>query len=258
MDHRRLVIFILLLLPVYSSAQMKLLPKEKVESVANPKLSPLSANLKFEKTDIKAPVMNEDDSPADFIFRFKNVGDKPLKIHKIISTCTCAKAVAEDTEIQPGKESSIRLTYNPKGHPGKFNRRVFVYCDTTSNPAAVLSLSVEVENSSDLSGLYPVQMGKIRLRRSQANFHAEKKAEESLRFINLSGKPLKLEAEKMFLPPCLGFRTEPEVVADSQEGMIVISYNPEKGRPAQTEIPLIIKMQGTRPSESTIKVIIEK
>ncbi len=258
MNHRRLVIFILLLLPVLSSAQMKILPKEKVESVANPKLSPLSASLKFDVKDIKAPVMNEDDPPADFTFRFRNVGDKPLKIHKIISTCTCAKAVAEHTEIQPGREGSIKLTYNPKGHPGKFNRRVFVYCDTTSNPAAVLTLSVEVDNSGDLSGLYPVQMGKIRLRRSQANFHADKRAEESLRFINLSGKPLKLEAEEMFLPSCLSFRTEPEVVEDSKEGMIVISYDPEKGKPATREIPLILKMQGTRPSEATIKVIIEK
>lgn len=258
MNFKRLVIFIFLLLPVLSPAQMKILPKEKVESVANPKLSPISASLKFDKTVIKAPAMNEDDSPADFTFNFKNVGDKPLKIHKVVSTCTCAKAVPERTEILPGEGSSIKLTYNPKGHPGKFNRRVFVYCDTTSDPAAVLSLFVEVESSKDPSGLYPIQMGKIRLRRAQVNFHADKKAAESLRFINLSGNPLKLEVEDLFLPSYLSFKTEPEEVEDSQEGMIVIYYNPEKGKPIKTEIPVILKMQGVRPSESTIKVIIEK
>jgi len=252
----RLILTSLLVLGVSlaSNAQMKILPKEKIANVTNPRLSPDSASLYFDTRHIVAGPMNEDDAPSTYVFRFSNVGKKTLKISRLVSTCSCATATSDKMEIRPGEKAEISVRYDPKGHPGRFERRVFVYTSGTNDPAAVLRLTVNVENGADLSGVWPVQMGPIRLRRSSADFVQGEKAVEKLRFVNLSGKPLRLQCEEAFLPDCLTFRTEPEVVEEGQEGEIVISYDPSKPE-AREQMKVILKGLGIAPSRATIAVV---
>ena len=86
------------------------------------------------------------------MFRFENVGDRVLNISRLVSTCSCMTATSERLEVRPGEVSDIMIRYNPKGHPGKFDRKVYVYTDSGNDPAAVLRLSVQVEAGKDLSG----------------------------------------------------------------------------------------------------------
>lgn len=237
-----------------ANAQMKILPKDKIANVTNPRLSPDSASLHFDTRHIVADLMNEDDAPSTYVFRFSNIGKKTLKISRLVSTCSCATATSDKMEIRPGEKAEISVRYDPKGHPGRFERRVFVYTTEENAPAAVLRLTVNVENGEDLSGLWPVQMGPIRLRRSSADFVQGEKAVEKLRFVNLSGRSLRLQCEEAFLPDCLTFRTEPEVVEDGQEGEIVISYDPSKPG-VREQMKVILKGLGIAPSRATITVI---
>lgn len=248
-----LIYVLLLLAGASASAQLRILPKEKVESVSNPRLSRDSSALAFDTRHIDAGTMNEDDAPKNFVYGFRNVSDRTIRIKRLVSTCSCASASADVLEVVPGAEAEISLLYNPKGHPGRFERKVFVYTEGEKDPAAVLRLTVAVENGADLSGEWPVQMGSIRLRRSEIGFSEGVKAVEKLRFINLSGKPLTLECDRIFLPDCLSFRTEPETVPDGKTGEIIISYDPSKGgwRPM---MKLILKGLGVPPGRSSITV----
>ena len=72
-------------------------------------------------------------------------------------------------------------------------------------------------------------------------------------FVNLSGKPLKLQCETAMLPACLQFRTEPEVVEDGASGEIVILYDPSKGD-GRDKMPVILKGLGVPPSQASIVV----
>ena len=235
-------------------AQMQILPREKIESVADPRLSPDSAAFDFETRHIADVNINEDDAPSTYAFPFTNIGKKTLKISRLVSTCSCASASSDKMEIRPGEKAEISVRYDPKGHPGKFERRVFVYTSGEDEPAAVLRLSVNVGNGADPAGLWPVQMGQIRLRRSSVSFTKGQKAVEKLRFINLSGKPLKLQCDEAFLPDCLNFRTDPEVVEDGQEGEIRIAYDPSKPG-ARERMRVILKGLGVAPSQMTISVV---
>lgn len=236
---------------IAADAQLRIIPKAKVEAVANPRLSPDSAALHFDTRHIVAKPMTEDDAPSTFVYSFENVGDKTLTIEKLVSTCSCASASIDNKEVKPGAKAQIAVRYNPKGHPGIFERRIFVYTSSGNDPAAVLKLTVDVENGKDLSGLWPVQMGPIRLRRSSVDFVQGEKAVEKLRFINLSGKPLKLQCEEAFLPECLKF--ESETVEDGQEGEIVMAYDPSKPG-AREQIKVILKGLGLPPTKATITV----
>ena len=237
-----------------ADAQLRIISKEKVEAVANPRLSPDSAAFKFDTRHIVAEPMNEDDAPSTYIFMFENVGGSTLNIDRLVTTCSCASASIDKKEVKPGERAEIAVRYNPKGHPGRFERRIFVYTSGEGDPAAVLKLTVNVENGKDLSGEWPVQMGPIRLRRSSVEFVQGQKAVEKLRFINLSGKPLKLQCEETFLPDCLDFTTD--MVEDGQEGEIVISYDPSKPD-AREQMKVILKGLGLPPTKATITVNIK-
>ena len=239
-----------------ADAQLRMVSREKLLEVANPALSADSASLSFEQKHIIAEPMNEDDAPTSFAYRFTNVGKETVTIKRLVSTCSCASAVCPVKEVAPGASAEISVTYNPKGHPGMFDRKIFVYTQDGNSPAVVLRLSVEVATGADLSQEWPVQMGSIRLRRSEVAFSAGAKGVEQLRFINLSGKPLALQCEESFLPECLSFRTEPEVVEDGAEGVIVISYDPSLPG-ARESVNLILKGLGLPPTKSSITVRIK-
>ena len=249
-----LIIAIWALTASAASAQMKIISREKVDEVSNPSLSFDSASLEFDTTHITAEPMNEDDAPKDFVYTFKNTGKESIEILRLVSTCSCATATCSVKKVAPGASAKINVRYNPKGHPGRFERKVFVYTQEGNSPAAILKLSVDVSNGSDYSTLWPVQMGGIRLRTTEVTFAQGKKAVETISFINLSGKPLKLECETAFLPACLSFSCK--MVENGKEGMMQITYDPSKPG-AKENLKLILKGLGLQPSRSSITIRIK-
>lgn len=125
-----------------SMAQIKVLPKERIDSIANPPLAPNAGNLIFEQDMIIAKFASGDTASRTFEYGFTNKGVRPLVISRLLSTCTCAKAEYDKRVIKPGERGVIRLIYNPEGRLGKNVRRVFVYTDDNTQPSAVLRLEV--------------------------------------------------------------------------------------------------------------------
>lgn len=245
------VLHVVVFMATTASAQMRIIPRDRVEAVANPRLSADSASLAFETCHIVADPMTEDDAPKTFIYRFKNVGGKDLEIVRLVSTCSCASATCSVKSVAPGASAEISVKYYPKGHPGRFERKVFVYTGDGNDPAAVLRLSVDVASGSDHSTRWPVQMGGIRLRRVEVSFIQGKPAVETISFMNLTGKTLKLECETMFLPQCFSFSSDP--VENGAEGVMTITYDPS--RPGvRDNVQLILKGLGLPPSKSTINI----
>ena len=236
----------------FSAAQIRIIPGEKVAAVSEPRLSADSAALAFESTHIVAKPMNEDDQPATFVFRVTNVSERVIDITRLVSTCSCASATASRMKVASGDSAEIIVRYDPKGHPGKFQRKVFVYTGE-KEPSAVLRLTVDVRNGADISNDWPVQMGCIRLRRAEVSFDADERAVGKLRFINLDDRSISLECDRFFLPECLSFRTEPETVGPGMEGEIVLSYDPS-GKGARETMKVIINGLGVPPGKSSITV----
>lgn len=239
-----------------SGAQIRIVPREALDAVASPRLSRDSSSLDFNIRHIVAPSMKNDESPAMFKVEMTNTGEEKLDILKIQTTCSCVSAVAGQKSLEPGERTDLTVRYDPKGHLGRFEHKVFVYTRPGNAPSAVLKLSVEVKDGSDISGTYQELMGKIALRSRNITFVKDRKAVEVLKFVNLSGKDLKLECEDMFLPDCVSFESRPTVTGPGQEGEIVITYDPSSG-PSAGRVRLILKNLGVQPSQSTINITIE-
>lgn len=239
-----------------SQAQIKILSRETLEAVDSPRLSSDSSSLSFDTRHIKSDPMREDAKPAVFRYEMTNAGRKDISIQRLRTTCSCVTAAAGQTVLKPGESTSVTVRYNPKGHFGKFEHKVFVYTGPGNSPAAVLKLSVDVQSTSHKKGTYQIQMGCIGLRTDRLSFARGVKAVETLNFINLSGRPLRLECEEMFLPAGLKFETRPEVIGADEEGLMVLTYEPD-GKPVRDEEKVILKGLGVPPGKSTIKIQFE-
>lgn len=237
-------------------AQIRILSREQLEAVESPRLSADSLSLSFDTRHIVASPMNEGDSPKHFRYEMKNAGTVPVTIHRVTTTCSCVTATVADRMLEPGEATVLTARYDPKGHPGRFERKIFVYTGPGNDPSAVLKLTVDVGYSDDKSGLYHVQMGGIRLRTSEVVFDRGVRSVQELNFINLSGSELKLECERMLLPKYITFETRPEVLKHGEEGVMVIGYEPSPDE-RHERIPLILKDLGVSPGRSTINIRIE-
>ena len=262
--------FILVCIAVMASAmtaaaQLRMVSKEKLEQVSDPRHSSDSAFLSFDTRHIVAEPMNEDDAPKTFVYRFTNVGSETMQIKRLVSSCSCAAAVCTVKEVAPGASAEISVRYNPAGHPGRFERKVFVYTQDGNDPSAVLKLSVDVSTGADLSGEWPVQIGSIRFRRSEVTFKAGEKAVETLRFINAGDRSVVLDVDRDFLPACLsvtfssvagGSQSSPLMMTSpGEEGVIKISFDPSMPGARET-MKIILKGLGLPPTRSTRTVTV--
>ena len=237
-----------------ASAQLKLVSQEKLKSVNSPELSKDSSSLNFVTRHIVAERMSEDDAPRTYRFEFTNVGRGKLEVKRLVATCSCVQAICLKREVAPGETAEISVTYNPKGHPGKFERKIFVYTQDGDVPAAVLRLSVDVENSLDLSGQYPISMGKISLRRKVVKFRKGEDAVEKLRFVNMSGRVLRFDCDRAFLPECIKFYAPP--TRPLEEAEMVIRYDSTKPG-VREKLTIFLNDLGLPPSQSSLTVYFE-
>ena len=125
-----------------AGAQLRILPKSQIDSIANPPLAQNAGTMCFDKVLIDGVKMSQEDAPRTFEYSFVNRGSSSLVISRLVSTCSCAVATYDKRVVKPGERGVIRLTYNAKGRVGTNLQRVFVYTGDNAQPTAILRLEV--------------------------------------------------------------------------------------------------------------------
>ena len=245
-----LLCFLLFCVPA-AQAQVRIISREKLDSVSNPKLAPNSNALEFDRLHITAEPMTEDDTPESFTYTFRNKSQSSLTVSRIVSTCSCVQATCDRKVVAPGEYATVKVTYNPKGHPGSFERKIFVYTDENIQPSATLGLSVQVASGADKTGQFSVDMGKIRLRRTAVRFKEGQDAVEKLRFVNVSGRVLRFDCDRAFLPECIMFYAPP--TRPLEEAEMVVRYDSTKPG-AREKLTIFLNELGLPPSQSSLTV----
>jgi len=83
------------------------------------------AEFKFEKESHdfgKIPL----GKPVSVEFKFTNIGDAPLIISKVETTCGCTVPEYTQTPIKKGGAGVIKVTYNPAGSPLPFSKSITI------------------------------------------------------------------------------------------------------------------------------------
>ena len=84
-----------------------------------------SAEFKFDKESFdfgKIPL----NKPATIEFKFSNIGDMPLIITKVETTCGCTVPEYTQTPIKKGDSGVIKVTYNPTGAALPFSKSITI------------------------------------------------------------------------------------------------------------------------------------
>jgi hypothetical protein len=71
--------------------------------------------------------------PAEYVFKFKNVGKEPLIIQGASASCGCTTPDWPKEPILPGKEGQIKVQYNTSGRVGPFNKTVYISSNAASD-----------------------------------------------------------------------------------------------------------------------------
>lgn len=77
------------------------------------------------------------------VFTLKNIGDKPLIIQDVNTSCGCTSVNYSKEPIQPHGEIALEVVYKAD-HPEHFSKTITVYCNTESSPIK-LSISGNAE-----------------------------------------------------------------------------------------------------------------
>lgn len=68
---------------------------------------------------------------ATYAFTFTNTGNAPLIITNAQASCGCTSPEFPKEPILPGKKAKISVTYTSQGHPGPFNKSVYLTSNAT-------------------------------------------------------------------------------------------------------------------------------
>ena len=244
---------------VESYAQIKIIPQQKLDSVVNvPTVAGDNISVKGGQT-ISFGTISEDGGVWSAKVEWSNKNEKPLVVTSTKTSCSCLQAVARREAVASGARSVVELKYNPKGHPGNVEQRVFIYTNlSSSQPTAVLKVKGVVTPSLNHSKDYPRNRGELLLRRDTVEFAGDKTQTERIACMNNSSRVMRLEADTLLSSRGLSLKTEPSVLAAGQEGDLVITYRPEADGKKPLWLKLYLKGLTLPPRAREIIVQIKK
>lgn len=261
---KTVISLIVVFLSVSFLQAQKVFTQEELDAVLHPALIEGAEKLlHFERVEINAGVLSEDDKPQVFTFACTNIGRHKLLVTRIKTTCGCTGASIDHPVIVPGEKAVVRMAYNPFGQPGKIYTKAFIYTNLSDDkPVAALTLLGRVTPSSALWKDYKYAMGSLRIRTKVINLgvvHPSMHRLEKIACANAGSKKLKVSAVKGFLPDFVKLRTEPEVLEAGEEGFLVVELDGKKLPEEKGKKQLNVLLEGLsiRPSERTIRIRLE-
>lgn len=83
------------------------------------------ADIKFDQTTHDFGTFSEKEPIVTCVFTFTNIGDAPLVIHQAVASCGCTVPQYTKEPVLPGKQGTIKVTYNGRGrYPGHFRKSI--------------------------------------------------------------------------------------------------------------------------------------
>jgi len=84
------------------------------------------ASMKFEQTTHNFGTIKENGGAVTCEFPFVNEGQGNLVIFNATAECGCTRPTYPKQPIAPGKSGVVKVTYNPIGRPGAFDKMVTI------------------------------------------------------------------------------------------------------------------------------------
>jgi hypothetical protein len=184
--------------------------------------------IKFEKEQHNFGVIQEADGPVTHVFEFTNTGAEPLVITNVRATAGCTVPEWTRQPVRPGEKGSIKVVFNPRNMPGRFNKSMVVSSTAMTSNKVLRVLGEVIPRERTIEDEYPFLVGSLRFRTNHMGFGTMSPTEtktDSLLFVNLTEQELSLSFPS--LPRHLTVKAIPETVKPGEKGKLEISFNAE-------------------------------
>ena len=84
------------------------------------------AQLTFSRNTINRGTFPISAGPQEFLFQYKNTGESPLIVSKLIPGCPCVVPEFSTDPLAPGDSAAFKVVYHPP-HTGSFNQMITVF-----------------------------------------------------------------------------------------------------------------------------------
>lgn len=235
------VVAVLLSAVVSARAQIRIVPRARLDSVANPATVGGGRMVFAEGVPSKADIqlvefgtLSEDAEPWSRTIEWTNRGSEPLVVTRVTTGCSCVRVENSVQPVRKGQKGRITVTFDPKGRVGGVVQRVWIYTNLSAKtPTAVLELRGRVLSTQADNG-YPVTMGDLRLSTGRVIL-TEGRASVACK--NVGSRAMRLTADAMLSTPNISLRTEPEVLNAGAEGVLIVECKGAKSATARKEHP---------------------
>lgn len=186
------------------------------------------AELSFEVQTHDFGQIPEEGGLVTCIFPFTNTGTATLVINRAVATCGCTQPVFPRNPIAPGQSGEIKVSFNPKGRPGKFQKSVYIFANIDSG-REVLTIKGTVLREDKQPPKFANAMGPITLRAKHLSFfdvYTDSVKVRTIDFANGSKEAISLSFEQV--PAHLSVKQIPSRVEPGKTGVIEIAYDASK------------------------------
>lgn len=185
--------------------------------------------LEFKNQEIHLKDLMIDDQPTHITYKFKNKGNQPVIISRIIPFNNNLHAEWPKEPIAPGKSGEIRVNFISKNIQENFNYRLHVYSNA-SNKRAELSLSGNlVENPGKPELLYKYNMDGVKFKSNHINFnkiYTWQVVTDTVPYLNMRQEAISITTQ--YKPGHIEVKAVPEKVEPGKKGLLYITYDAPK------------------------------
>ena len=133
------------------------------------------------------------DGPLSCTFNVKNISQKPMLIHSVVTSCGCTDVKWTREPVMPGKSGSISAVYTNDEGPYPFDKSLTVYISGIGKPVILRLRGISHEKQLSLEEMYPVRFGSLAFRTAEmkcGNIEQGESRSDEATVANLSSSPV--------------------------------------------------------------------
>ena len=171
------------------------------------------------------------EGPVSCIFTFTNIGQQPLVVHNVISSCGCTTPEWTREPVKPGATGTIQATFSNDQGPYPFDKTLTVYvgvgASSLDRPVILRLRGVSHEKKKDLDELFTTHIGPLGLRKVETSIGYIDQGvvkSDQLQVANLSKSELTVEAVEV--SPGLTVTVTPNPIPARSMARLSYAVNP--------------------------------
>jgi hypothetical protein len=200
----------------------------------------VAAQLEFKETVFNVgPIVEGATISHDFVF--VNKSKRSIKLKNVESSCNCVQPKWIATEVEPGKEGEILVTFNAKQKNGPFAQSVIVNYEGAKEPV-ILTLKGEVHSkgNNDLAGktanaggpAFADTIGNLAIEKREINIgllKSDQNTELQIKLKNVGKKAIKI-LDKFETNAAFELKPKLAQLKKGEETVLIVKYNGEKSK----------------------------